>query len=219
MRWGASSPSFRCPSSSEKNPIVHVLCGPLCPVLRGQSGVWNGLGEKGRALVPDPTLPCPSGREANLRDGVRSGRFRGGWEMETFRGQASKESELQAQCSPLCESVPPAVEIPPIQKQALPAAAEKSSLNLRRPGLGLCQNMTPPKSLRPGLDVPLASQVPSLEHFASLPQVPKPLPSMALPGVLAAHLQLASPKRTEGHVGPVRRCLQGEVTLSNQERC
>ncbi|KAF6278088.1 hypothetical protein mRhiFer1_009375 [Rhinolophus ferrumequinum] len=124
---------------------------------------------------------------------------------------------VSAACS--WNPTPPPTPHPCIQKQALPAAAEKSSLSLRRPGLGLCQNMTPPKALSSGLDVPLASQVPSLEHFASLPQVPKPLPSMALPGVLAAHLQLVTPKRTEGHVGPARRCLQGEVTLSNQERC
>lgn len=196
MRRGASSPSFRCPSFSEKNPIARVLCGPLCPILRGQSGVWNGLEEKGRALVPDPTLPCPSGGEANRRDGVRSGGLGGvgKWRPSEDRPPKSESCKRSIhRCASQCRLQ---LEFPPIQKQALPAAAEKSSLSLRRPGLGLCQNMTPPKSLRPGLDVPLASQVPSLEHFASLPQVPKPLPSMALPGVLAARLQLATPKRT-----------------------
>lgn len=42
---------------------------------------------------------------------------------------------------------------------------------------------------------------------------------MALLGVLATHLHLATPKKVKDHVGPARRCLQGEVTLSNQETC
>lgn len=157
--------------------------------------------------------PAPRG-EANRRDGVRSGGLGG-----LGSGDLQRTGLQRVRAASTAFTAVRVRPAPPIQKQALPAAAEKSSLSLRRPGLGLCQHMTPPKSLRPGLNVPLASQLPSLEHFASLPQVPKPLPSMALPGVLAARLQLATPKRTEGHVGPARRCLQGEVTLSNQERC
>lgn len=166
-----------------------------------QSGVWNGLGEKGRALIPDPTLPCPSGGEANRRDGVRSGGLGGLGSGDLQRTGLQRVSAASTVFTAVRVSAACSWNPPPIQKQALPAAAEKSSLSLRRPGLGLCQHMTPPKSFRPGLDVPLASQLPSLEHFASLPQVPKPLPSMALPGVLAARLQLATPKRTEGRVG------------------
>lgn len=61
---------------------------------------------------------------------------------------------------------------------------------------------------------PLASEVPSLEHVAHLPQTPKLLPAVAFPGV-PAHwrpMGTCAPRNAEGHAGPAGGCLQGEVT-------
>lgn len=151
----------------------------LCPFLWGLRGLRSdSVGQK-MVLIPDCTPRCPLHREVTCRIGMRGRASLGtgdprriGPEIESFScsGRWLREKHhLQGSLlsgSWLC----------PTQLRRAACALE-----------GLCQEYGCPVGTR--FECSLCFWPPGCPpgHCAYLPQVPKPLPAMTLPGILAAH--------------------------------